>query len=76
MKVTVNFDLENSESDDNINYKIFSQSLEMYSSLYEILQYLRSEIKYSEDEVKIIYLEEVRDKIVKIINDNNININY
>ncbi len=74
MKVTINFDLDNLEIDDNINYKIFTQSLGMYS-LDDILQYLRNEIKYGDDEIRGNHLDSVRDKVIEILNENNVNLN-
>ena len=72
MKINVTFDLDNTESDDNINYKIYSQSMEMYCTLYDMLEYLRRKIKYSDNEEEIKYLEETRTVLLEKMEENNV----
>jgi len=72
MKVNITFDLDNNETDDNINYKIYSQSMEMYCVLFDMLEHLRYKIKYSDNEDEIKYAEETRTVLLEKINENNI----
>lgn len=71
MKAGLIFDLEN--SDDQLKYEHCLRAEDYFLALAEIDLYLRNQIEYSarlegEDET----LQEVRDRLHEILNENNI----
>lgn len=66
MKAILEFNLP----EDKENYDLANNGLNYYSALFEFDQWLRSEYKYNGKEE----MYEVRRKLNKIINENNIKI--
>ena len=63
MKATLEFNLP----EDNQEFELTSKALKMYSTLWDLDVWLRSEIKYKDKE-----LDEVRDKLRELMADNRI----
>jgi hypothetical protein len=63
MKAILEFQLP----EDNQEFELATKASKMYSTLWELDQWLRVEIKYKDKE-----LDEVRDKLREIMNDNRI----
>ena len=59
--------LEFSLPEDNQEFELHTKASKMYCTLWEFDQWLRSEIKYKDQE-----LDEVRDKLREFMNDNRI----
>ena len=59
--------LEFSLPEDNQEFELHTKATKMYCTLWELDQWLRSEIKYKDKE-----LDEVRDKLREFMNDNRI----
>lgn len=53
--------------EDNQEFELHTKALKMYSTLWELDNWLRGEIKYKDKE-----LNEVRDKLRELMNDNRI----
>ena len=64
MKATLEFNLP----EENQEFELMSKSLKMYSTLWDLDVWLRSEIKYNDKE----HLEVVREKLRELMNDNRI----
>jgi len=64
MRATLEFNLP----EENQEFELASKSLKMYSTLWELDQWLRSEIKYNDKE----HLEVVRGKLMELMNDNRV----
>lgn len=64
MRATLEFNLP----EDNQEFELASKALKMYSTLWDLDVWLRSEIKYNDKE----HLEVVRDKLRELMNDNRI----
>ena len=64
MKAILKFNLP----EDNQEFELSTKASKMYCTLWELDQWLRSEIKYGGREE----LDEVRDKLREIMNDNRI----
>lgn len=72
MKATLKFSLP----DDNLEFKIASQPLGWWSTLYDFNQHLRSKLKYetlTEQEYEIY--DSIREKLFELMRDNNISFN-
>jgi hypothetical protein len=70
MKATLEFDLP----DDQIDFDFATKGQKYYSTLWEMDQWLRSQIKYNEkltDEQHDTY-EACRDQLREIMNDNSV----
>ncbi len=63
MKAILEFNLP----EDNQEFELATKALKMYSTLWDFDLWLRSEIKYKDKE-----LDEVRDKLRELMNDNRI----
>ena len=63
MKAIIEFSLP----EDNQEFELHTKAIKMFSTLWELDQWLRGEIKYKDKE-----LDEVRDKLREIMNDNRI----
>jgi len=63
MKAILEFQLP----EDNQEFELYTKALKMYSTLWDFDIWLRSEIKYKDKE-----LDEVRDKLRELMNDNRI----
>ena len=63
MKAILEFNLP----EDNQEFELHTKASKMYCTLWELDQWLRSEIKYKDKE-----LDEVRDKLRELMNDNRI----
>lgn len=63
MKATLEFNLP----EDNQEFELTSKALKMYSTLWDLDVWLRSEIKYKDKE-----LDKVRDKLRELMADNRI----
>ena len=63
MKAILEFNLP----EDNQEFELHTKATKMYCTLWELDQWLRSEIKYKDKE-----LDEVRDKLREFMNDNRI----
>jgi hypothetical protein len=64
MKAILEFELP----EDNQEFRLATKASAMYSTLWELDQFLRAEIKYAGRE----QLDEVRDKLRELMNDNHI----
>jgi hypothetical protein len=64
MKAILEFELP----EDNQEFRLATKASAMYSTLWELDQWLRVEIKYTGRE----QLDEVRDKLRELMNDNHI----
>ena len=64
MKATLEFNLP----EENQEFELMSKALKMYSTLWDLDVWLRSEIKYNDKE----HLEVVREKLRELMNDNRI----
>ena len=64
MRATLEFNLP----EDNQEFELSSKALKMYSTLWDLDVWLRSEIKYNDKD----HLEVVRDKLRELMNDNRI----
>lgn len=54
-------------------HKMYVRSSDYYCTITDILEYLRNQIKYQQlPEDKREHFEEVRDKIVEILNDRSL----
>jgi hypothetical protein len=53
--------------EDNQEFELATKASKMYSTLWELDNWLRGEIKYKDKE-----LDEVRDKLRELMNDNRI----
>jgi len=72
-KATLTFDLPEEDS----IYQMTINAGKYYSALFEIDQFLRSKIKYAEDNVtdeQIDTFQLVRDELWSILNSSNINL--
>lgn len=65
MKAILEFNLP----EDNQEFELHTKALKMYSTLWDFDIWLRSEIKYNDQE----QYEPVRDKLRELMNDNRIN---
>ena len=63
MKAILEFNLP----EDNQEFELHTKALKMYSTLWDLDVWLRSEIKYKDKE-----LDEVRDKLRELMSDNRI----
>ena len=63
MKATLEFNLP----EDNQEFELATKALKMYSTLWDLDLWLRTEIKYKDKE-----LDEVRDKLRELMSDNRI----
>jgi len=63
MKAILEFNLP----EDNQEFELATKASKMYCTLWELDNWLRGEIKYKDKE-----LDEVRDKLREIMNDNRI----
>lgn len=63
MKAIIEFNLP----EENQEFELTSKALKMYSTLWDLDLWLRSEIKYKDKE-----LDEVRDKLRELMNENRI----
>ena len=63
MKAILEFNLP----EDNQEFELTSKALKMYSTLWDFDVWLRTEIKYKDKE-----LDEVREKLRELMNDNRI----
>jgi len=62
--------LEFNLPEDSDEYKLITQSRDMYSALFDIREYLRGQYKYDgKDDIEKIY-----DKFYEILNDNNVSL--
>ncbi len=68
MKTTIEFSHE-----EQFDLKCAMQAKEMYFALTEILEFIRQKTKYT-DETSIDF-EDLRQKIVELCNENNVNLN-
>jgi hypothetical protein len=64
MKAILEFELP----EDNQDFRLATKASAMYSTLWELDQFLRAEIKYAGRE----QLDEVRDKLRELMNNNHI----
>lgn len=64
MRATLEFNLP----EENQEFELVSKALKMYSTLWDLDLWLRSEIKYKDKE----HLEVVREKLRELMNDNRI----
>ena len=64
MKAILEFNLP----EDNQEFELATKASKMYCTLWELDNWLRQEIKYKDKE-----LDEVRDKLRELMNDNKIN---
>ena len=64
MKATLEFNLP----EENQEFELMSKALKIYSTLWDLDVWLRSEIKYNDKE----HLEVVREKLRELMNDNRI----
>lgn len=73
-KAILEFDLN--DFDDKMSHMRAVQSLDMASSLWDIEQYFRKEIKYNESLSQEAYdaLEKARDEFYRILSEHNIDI--
>lgn len=72
MKAILEFDLP----DDSGDFRLASTAGDLYNTLWEMDQWLRSSIKYAPDtksDDTIIALEQCREKLREIISEHNIN---
>jgi hypothetical protein len=72
MKAILEFDLP----DDSGEFRLASTAGDLYNTLWEMDQWLRSSIKYAPDtesDDTIIALEQCREKLREIISEHNIN---
>ena len=63
MKAILEFNLP----EDNQEFILHTKASKMYCTLWELDQWLRGEIKYKDKE-----LDEIRDKLRELMNDNSI----
>jgi hypothetical protein len=63
MKAILEFNLP----EENQEFELHTKASKMYCTLWELDQWLRGEIKYKDKE-----LDEVRDKLRELMNDNRI----
>ena len=72
MKAQLNFDL--TDPDDRDEHLRCILSLNLCSVLWEIDQWLRGEVKYGENGKKGDILQEARDKLTSLMDENDINL--
>lgn len=74
MKAILKFNLDDPE--DRINFYKASTADNVYYALGEILNKLRNDIKYSNDEIREEIAEKIRDMIIEELKDRDINTDY
>ena len=72
MKAILEFDLD--DKDDAMNHLRCVKSLDVTLSLLEILSLFRQEIKYNEDPKRVLILEEMREKMLGVLEGNFVNL--
>jgi hypothetical protein len=75
MKRTLTFEFDDDDGDSNFN--MITHASDMYFVLYEMDQWLRSQIKYNEsayDDKQIETLEKVREQLREFIEQHNFNL--
>lgn len=72
MKAILKFKLP----DDNLEFKIASQPLSWWSTLYDFDQHLRSKLKYEElTEQEYEIYDNIREKLFELMTEHNISFN-
>ena len=72
MKAKLIFDL--SDPEDVLHHLRCVKSLDVTLSLLEILSLFRQEIKYNEDPKRVLILEEMREKMLGVLEGNFVNL--
>ena len=73
MKAIVEFNLP----EDQVEYQMFNDASKMFSTLWDMKQWLRSQIKYAPDGMSqeaYDAFEECRDKLNELLIDNNLDL--
>jgi len=74
MKATIKFNLD--DPDDRENYARVNAAQKMWNAIGDFKRILRSETKHGEDEARVKFFEEVREKFYECLNDNAVPDDY